>query len=60
MFGGSYSSQTPGTMSCPRYFIPLNMAEDIKVCVSDVYQSGDEIDAYITSGALRAVLQGIL
>ena len=44
LFGGFYTSTesnpVTGTMSCPRFFIPLHMGEDIKVCVSSDYERG--------------------
>ena len=44
LFGGFYTSTesnpVTGTMSCPRFFIPLHMGEDIKVCVSNDYERG--------------------
>ena len=42
LFGGFYTSiasnPLTGSKSCPRYFVPLNMGEDIRVCVSDDYE----------------------
>ena len=42
LFGGLYTSTTSnpltGSTSCPHYFIPLKMGEDIRVCVSDEYE----------------------
>ena len=44
LFGGFYTSTesnpVTGTMSCPRFFTPLHMGEDIKVCVSSDYERG--------------------
>ena len=44
LFGGFYTSTTSnpmtGSMTCPRYFIPLHFGEDIEVCVSDDYELG--------------------
>lgn len=44
LFGGFYTSTASnpvtGTMSCPRFFYPLHMGEDIKVCVSTDYEQG--------------------
>ena len=42
LFGGLYTSKVSNpvtnTNGCPRFFIPLNMGEDIRVCVSDDYE----------------------
>ena len=42
LFGGLYtaknSNPVTNTNGCPRFFIPLNMGEDIRVCVSDDYE----------------------
>ena len=42
LFGGFYTSTSSnpvsGSMTCPRFFYPLHMGEDIKVCVSDDYE----------------------
>ena len=42
LFGGLYtakdSNPVTNTNGCPRFFIPLNLGEDIKVCVSDDYE----------------------
>ena len=44
LFGGFYTSTesnpVTGSMSCPRFFSPLHMGEDIKVCVSSDYERG--------------------
>ena len=44
LFGGFYTSTASnpvtGTMSCPRFFNPLHIGEDIKVCVSSDYERG--------------------
>ena len=42
LFGGYYTSKVSnpitGAMSCPRYFYPVHMLEDTKVCVSTDYE----------------------
>lgn len=42
LFGGLYTSKVsnPVTKSsgCPRFFVPLHMGEDVRVCVSDDYE----------------------
>ena len=44
LFGGFYTSTASnpvtGSMTCPRYFIPLHFGEDVKVCVSSDYELG--------------------
>ena len=44
LFGGFYTSTesnpVTGSMSCPRFFSPLHIGEDIKVCVSSDYERG--------------------
>ena len=44
LFGGIYTTTTrnplTGAMSCPRFFYPLHMGEDITVCVSTDYERG--------------------
>ena len=44
LFGGYYNSKTSnpvtGSMTCPRFFYPLHMGEDIKICVSTDYEQG--------------------
>ena len=44
MFGGYYTSKVSnpitGAMTCPRFFYPLHMGEDIEVCVSTDYERG--------------------
>lgn len=44
LFGGFYTSTTSnpftGSMTCPRYFVPLRFGEDVKVCVSSDYEQG--------------------
>ena len=44
LFGGFYTSKTSnpvtGSMTCPKFFYPLHMGEDIKVCVSTDYEQG--------------------
>ena len=44
LFGGYYTSAianpVTNTMSCPRFFYPLHMGEDTKVCVSNDYEKG--------------------
>ena len=46
LFGGVYTSSTnnpvTGAKSCPHYFYPLHMGEDIQVCVSSDYEQGAE------------------
>ena len=46
LFGGLYTSKisnpVTNTNGCPRFFIPLHMGRDIRVCVSDDYErAGD-------------------
>ena len=44
LFGGFFTSKVSnpitGAMTCPRFFYPLHMGEDIKVCVSTDYERG--------------------
>ena len=44
LFGGLYTSRTINPItkskSCPRSFIPLQLCEDINICVSDDYEQG--------------------
>ena len=44
LFGGFYSSKASnpvtGAMTCPRFFYPVLMGEDTKVCVSTDYERG--------------------
>lgn len=44
LFGGYYTSKASnpitGAMACPRFFYPLHLGEDIKVCVSTDYEQG--------------------
>ena len=44
LFGGYYtttsSNPITGSMTCPRFFYPIHMGEDIKVCVSNDYELG--------------------
>lgn len=44
LFGGYYTSKdsnpVTGVMSCPQFFYPLHMGEDIEVCVSNDYERG--------------------
>ena len=44
LFGGYYTSTIAnpflGAKSCPMYFIPLRLGEDITICVSDDYELG--------------------
>ena len=44
LFGGIYTSTSSnpvtGSMTCPKYFIPLHFGEDVKVCASADYELG--------------------
>ncbi len=44
LFGGFYTSKminpVTGAMACPRFFYPVHIGEDIKVCVSTDYEHG--------------------
>ena len=44
LFGGLYTSRTINPITeaktCPQYFIPLHMCEDVKICVSDDFEQG--------------------
>lgn len=44
LFGGLYSDRTDNfvtqTKSCPRYFYPMVMASNVRVCISDDYELG--------------------
>ena len=44
LFGGYYTSDQSnpltGTMSCPKYFLPIHFGEDIQICVSSDYELG--------------------
>ena len=44
LFGGFYTSTASnpvtGSMSCPRYFVPLHFGENVKVCVSNDFELG--------------------
>ena len=44
LFGGFYTSKVSnpitGSMTCPRFFYPLHMFEDVRVCVSTDYERG--------------------
>ena len=44
LFGGYYTSRTSnpvtGSMTCPRFFYPIHLGEDIEVCVSTDYERG--------------------
>ena len=49
LFGGFYTPTTnnplTGTKACPRYFEPLSIMRDVKVCVSSDYELGTENSA---------------
>ena len=46
LFGGYYTSKDTNpltaTKSCPRYYLPLRLLEDVMVCVSDSYDAAKD------------------
>ncbi|XP_053378742.1 macrophage-expressed gene 1 protein-like [Mercenaria mercenaria] len=46
MFGGLYTQHTDNivtqTKECPPYYIPLNILDDLTICVSDDYEEGSQ------------------